>query len=107
MGKYNDSKKAGQSQFCPHKPNESASSRHHRRKQTAQQMINTLGRWCRKQGWALELHNNRHHWQIREEGDIIAEWWPSSAKLVIGEDYRNGVHCHDVQQVISTLKKET
>jgi hypothetical protein len=36
-------------------------------------------------GTTLRITNEGHHWQIAD-GGFLAEWWPSSAKLVIGKN---------------------
>lgn len=38
-------------------------------------------------------------------GTKIAEWWPSSAKLVLNKDWDNGIHTHDVDQLINELAR--
>lgn len=35
----------------------------------------------------------------------VAEWWPSSAKLVLDRKYERGVHAHDYEQVMRYLTK--
>jgi len=59
-------------------------------------------------GLTLRITNEGHHWQIADEG-FLAEWWPSSAKLVIGKKWHDGIHCHDYKQALKLsrfLQKE-
>src|SRR5207249_2391327 len=50
-----------------------------------------------------ETHTGGHHWQITD-GYFLTEWWPSSAKLVIGKKWHNGIHCHDYKQMLKTVR---
>src|SRR2546430_4225434 len=52
-------------------------------------------RWCGQRGLTLRITNEGHHWQIAD-GGFLAEWWPSSAKLVIGKKWHDGIHCHEI-----------
>jgi hypothetical protein len=38
--------------------------------------------WAEQHGCSLRVLNNGHHWLIEKPG-FVAEWWPSSAKLVL------------------------
>lgn len=56
-------------------------------------------------GLTLDVMNGGQHWKIRKEG-FVAEWWPSSAKLVVNKHWQNGIHVHDYKQVLSVLREE-
>jgi len=69
--------------------------------------------WCQQFSAELVITAQGNHWQIyrpiRREGiqdkKVLqwAEWWPRSAKLVLGKKWRQGVHTHDVEQLIHEL----
>ena len=60
-------------------------------------------RWCGQRGLTLRITNEGHHWQIAD-GGFLAEWWPSSAKLVIGKKWHDGIHCHDYKQALKVIE---
>jgi hypothetical protein len=64
-----------------------------------------LSVWCKNNGLTLHVTNRGHHWQVRRDG-FKADWWPSSAKLVIQGRWQQGIHAHDYQQVIRAIGKE-
>jgi hypothetical protein len=51
----------------------------------------------------LRITNEGHHWRIAD-GGFLAEWWPSSAKLVIGKKWHDGIHCHDYKQALKVIE---
>jgi hypothetical protein len=59
--------------------------------------------WCAQHGLTLRVSNEGHHWQITD-GVFLAEWWPSSAKLVIGKRWHSGIHCHDHKQALGVIE---
>lgn len=67
------------------------------REETARQQAAALG-------FQLAVHNDGHHWLLRN-GGFTAEWWPSSAKLVLNRDYGRNIHAHDWLQVLSALRE--
>ena len=101
MARYADADNAGRSARAPFRPGEQPASRHARRKAVAQRDHDALDAWCDEHGAILRVNNDGHHWII--DGIIHAEWWPSSAKLVIERQWQHGIHCHDVFQVIGQL----
>lgn len=56
-----------------------------------------------KLGYHLSVHNDGHHWVFRDGSGRVAEWWPSSAKLVLNRDYGRCIHAHDWPQVLAEL----
>ena len=85
---------AGGSRIVPYYRAEDFRSRHSRRL-TAN--LEQEARWCQQRGLTLRITNEGHHWQITD-GGFVAEWWPSSAKLVIGK------HWHEEFTVMTTNK---
>jgi hypothetical protein len=41
--------------------------------------------WAAQRGFSLRVNNDGHHW-IFERGRFVAEWWPSSSKLVLNRN---------------------
>jgi len=74
---------------------ESAGERHERRLDLAVDEIESVGAWGRSNGIRITFTNGGHHWKFIK-GDKVAEWWPSSAKLVFDKRYKNGHHVHDI-----------
>lgn len=98
-----DVRHVGASGLVPFRPGESASTRHLRRLQTNLEAGRAeVEAWCEAHGVTLEIKNAGHHWIFKREARIV-EWWPSSAKLVVGRRYRKGVHVHDWKQAIREL----
>lgn len=48
--------------------------------------------------------NEGHHWWLNED-KFLAEWWPSSAKLVINKQWNEGRHCHDYRQALEMIER--
>jgi len=118
--KYADRRRAGRSATVPFVPGEDASSRHWRRKGVALDMLGEVRAWCHSHGVNVCPRNEGHHWTFtwctgerrpdalyeRSKRVVhVAEWWPSSAKLIFQKLWRDGVHCHDWPQVRRELVK--
>ncbi len=103
MTKCVDTRNAGRSRIAPYIQGEEPSHRHFRRKRTAEATRADVEAWCRHQGLRLKISNDGHHWQFRNARGQLAEWWPSSAKLVLLQQYSRGIHCHDWRQVTGIL----
>lgn len=80
--------------------------RHARRLVNARKLIPTVIKWTIKVGINLTIKNQDNHW-IWETLDGVnrADWWPSSAKLILNRDFTNGIHAHDPGQVARELVK--
>lgn len=78
-------------------PGEAAMNRHARRLSLNLSGEQAMRDWAIEKELALRIQNKGHHWLFERQG-FIAEWWPSSAKLVIGRRYQSGVHVHDYLQ---------
>lgn len=109
MAKYSDSNEAkslvGGSNVSRYIPNEKAQDRHQRRLRQnlkAQEVVNT---YCNEKSIKMSILNNGHHWKFEKDGFLI-EWWPSSAKLVINKNYKNGIHTHGYDQLLKIVEKE-
>lgn len=46
--------------------------------------------WCKVHGLTLTIKNLGEHWIFRHQDNIVAEWWPSSAKLVFEKRWSSG-----------------
>lgn len=53
---------------------------------------------CGKQGYVLRILNEGEHWQVKHGGNCF-DWWPRTAKLVINQNWKNGIHVHDHTQL--------
>jgi hypothetical protein len=41
------------------------------------------------------------------KGPFLAEWWPSSAKLVLDKKWGEGIHCHDYKQALTVIEESS
>ena len=90
----------------PFDPEEDAASRHERR------LVANLERgeaelraWCLDNALDLEIKNQGHHWIFTGPPGWVAEWWPSSAKLVLCKRWERGIHVHDWTQAKRELAR--
>jgi hypothetical protein len=97
MGKHKDVCTAGRSQLVPFRPGEAAMERHDRRLSVALDCEAIMRAWAAERGLTVRILNRGHHWLFEKVG-FIAEWWPSSAKLVVNRRYERGTHVHDREQ---------
>jgi hypothetical protein len=98
-----DRMRAGKSHIIPYYRNEDFRTRHARRLDANLQHQANVRLWCEQRGLMLRITNEGHHWQFTD-GYFLAEWWPSSAKLVIGKKWHHGIHCHDYKQVLKVIE---
>jgi len=97
-----DVRNAGRSKLVPFIPGERPTQRHRRRLETNLAATPELARWTAEKGLTLRICNQGHHW-IFERPGFFAEWWPSSAKLVLFHKYDAGIHTHDHAQVMREI----
>jgi hypothetical protein len=93
----------GRSRIVPYYRSEDFRTRHERRLSANLEQAAEVRRWCQQRGLALRITNEGHHWQVTD-GRFLAEWWPSSAKLVIGKRWYDGIHCHDYKQALKVIE---
>jgi hypothetical protein len=60
--------------------------------------------WARKQGFALRVLNDGHHWILEKPG-LVAEWWPSSARLALNRNYLGAFHAPHWPDVKAVLER--
>lgn len=94
----------GRSSLVPYVESESWQDRHKRRKEVALQNKDKVQVWCNKHRWRLNIKNNGHHWILYTHENKMIEWFPSSGKLAIGKKWKEGIHCHDYQQLLKILE---
>lgn len=92
------------SKLVPFIPGEAASDRHGRRLVFNLRREHLVKDWATKCGINLWISNRGHHWRFKK-GKAIAEWWPSSARLVRQQKYDNPLHVHDYHQAIASITK--
>lgn len=88
----------GRSAIVPLVEGEEAWERHDRRLQTNLRARDLLEERCREARVVLEIKNEGQHWIFRYGGNR-GEWWPSSAKLVFDQQWKQGRHVHDYEQL--------
>lgn len=97
MAKYSDRYRLGKSDISPYKAGETYRARHNRRKKTANDMVDVLQAFASENDMTLSVANNGHHFSLKNKV-FVADWWPSTAKLVINKQWHKGFHCHDAEQ---------
>lgn len=102
--RFRDKFNIGRSGSVPYKPGEHWTERHSRRKAEALKRQQEVEGWCEKNGWSLRINNEGHHWIFITSQRKMIEWFPSSGKLVIGKQWKQGFHVHDVDQLFEVLK---
>lgn len=75
-------------------------SRHGRVRADALDMLRITQRWAREHGIEVEVSALGHHWGFHTlDMRHVAEWWPSSGKLVVEGKYRKALYAGDVESV--------
>lgn len=112
-GRFEDVRPASaKAEICKRVSGETWKERHTRRKQIANgdQSIAILQAFCDANGMELAIRNKQHHFIVHrpedQPGEHLAQWWPQTAKLVFWSQWKKGVHCHDVTQLIVEIKLE-
>jgi len=100
-----DKHNAGRSTIVHWKPGEDGGERHDRRLRENLHWRGKVEDLCNAWGISFEVKNSGHHW-IFKHGKRVAEWWPSSAKLVLDKKWDSGIHTHDWSQVLDILMRE-
>ncbi len=95
---------AGRSSLVPYRRGEDPQQRHARRLHRNLHYEAHVREWCRGHGFALRISNEGHHWQLTKD-KFVAEWWPSSAKLVFNKQWNQGCHCHDYRQALEMIER--
>jgi hypothetical protein len=103
--RHRDKFNAGKSKQVPYRHGEAWHERHNRRKKVALMQRSTVEEWCGKNKFTIRINNQGHHWIILNPNNKSIQWWPSSGKLVIGSFWNQGVHVHDIYQLIDILGK--
>jgi hypothetical protein len=58
--------------------------------------------WAAQHGLTLRVLNDGHHWLLQKPG-FVAEWWPSSARVVLNRDCLRGRHAPHWAQVAALI----
>ena len=98
MGGMRDTIQFGRSKLIRYRPGESWQQRHDRRLKLSAEGRDAFQQWCEQRGIQFRCTNGDHHWQMRR-GAKLTEWWPSSAKCVVDQQWDKGVHVHDCEQL--------
>lgn len=101
---YQDTKTLGRSASVPFIAGEDPKERHARRAHEALIHVENATAKFSSIGVRLSVKNDGQHW-IMTKGNKRAEWWPSSAKLVINQRWQRGIHAHDWTQVFSAVAR--
>ena len=102
---FRDRRSAGRSQVAPYVPGESSGDRHDRRLRANLELEAAAARRAIELGLKLKIANDNHHWMFTK-GGFSADWWPSSAKLVINKQWTRGIHCHDYKQALREIEQQ-
>ena len=99
-----DVQSAGRSSLVPYRRGEAPMARHTRRLNSNLRYEAQARRWCSEHRFNLRISNQGHHWQLTKD-KFVAEWWPSSAKLVINKQWSDRCHCHDYRQSLELIAR--
>ena len=104
--RYRDVFDAGRPTLIQRSNSEGYEAWHRRRQSIAADNQEAAKRWCEERGVELRILNNGEHWQFRHKptGKRV-EWWPSTAKLVCDQRWKQGVHVHDWKQAVQQAEK--
>lgn len=102
---FRDRRKAGGRSLVRFIPGEDSGARHYRRLATNLEHQDSAEAMAESRGLVLKILNDGHHWKITAPG-FLAEWWPSSAKLIFNQRWHHGVHAHDFHQVFREIDNE-
>jgi hypothetical protein len=72
--------------------------------ETAFQNKDKLQEWCNKHRWKMRIANDGYHWIFYTNENKIIEWFPSTGKLAIGKKWKEGIHCHDYEQLLKVFE---
>lgn len=95
----------GKSNVSHFRIGEDPKDRHDRRLRKNLANRDTVEGWCKGHGISIQIKNEGNHWIFTKDKKKV-EWWPSSAKLVINKDWKNGIHTHGFDQVFGILEIE-
>lgn len=102
--RFRDKHQVGKSKAVPYHHGEQWKERHNRRKEVALENKGVIETWCKKNKFTIRITNVGHHWIVRNPNNKSIQWFPSSGKLVIGNQWKEGIHVHDIYQFIEILK---
>lgn len=103
--RYDDTRSIGSSRLIPFLPGENAKDRHARRLAENLAARENMEQWCRDRGVCFRVTNRGHHWLFTLPLGEVADWWPSSAKLVWNKQFAKGIHVHDYEQAKKVIGK--
>lgn len=78
--------------------------RHRNRKREANREFRNAGIAFASIGGWLVVRNDGEHWQVCFPKGRLLQWWPSTAKLIVGEEWKQGIHCHRWQDLFRFAK---
>lgn len=85
-------------------PDEYKRQRRERRMERTSGLESEVRAWAERHGCSLRVSNDGHHWLFQTPG-FMAEWWPSSARLVVNRDYASHIHATHWAEVVAVLQQ--
>ncbi len=98
-----DAQGVGPSNLIPRHDGEDFKDRHSRRLRSNLPHEEELREFANSRGITFTVKNKGHHWAFKR-GNERLEWWPSTAKLVKNQKWKQGLHVYDHQQVLTLLR---
>ena len=102
MGKYQDRRKSRFETDIGYIKGESPQARHDRRQNHNITNVEKIRNYCKANGFKFQVSNENMHWQIKR-GNLQVDWWPRTAKMVVNQKWKQGIHVHDIKQLKSYL----
>lgn len=98
----------GRSDIVPYRHGEHWRDRHERRLMTNLNRREYVDEFCQIFDVTLKVKNRGHHWiferyDFGRDRTLLAEWWPSSARMVFDKNWNDAIHVHDHDQATQLL----
>ena len=104
--RYPDQSTSDVAPAVQHNPQEGYKARHGRRLEFNLAAQDEAKKHCQEQGIELRVHNHGTHWQfIHLRSGKRVDWWPSTAKMILGQQWKQGKHVHDWKQALVEVER--
>lgn len=101
--KKDKTKSAIRTKECQFDHQEKSEDRHQRRLKLAIKHSDRLKGYCNHKGYELKISQEGKHFVINRKR-LHIDWYPYSAKMIVNYQNGDGIHVHEVSQIISYLE---
>ncbi len=96
--------RGGRSKRAPYQHGEEWDARHARRLHQADADEDRMRSHLADLEVMISRYNHGAHWKMSAAG-MLFEWWPQSARVVIGKAWQKPRKAHDVDQVAALIRR--